>query len=176
LLEGKNVNLRIVEKEDLPLWAEWVNDPELFGEYLPLRQRSKTDLEKQYDKSPPEAKSFFIEKKDGTKVGGIIHFLVGELLEIGYALMPSERRKGYCTEAVDIMVDYLFLSKDIVRIQAHTDVRNVASQKLLEKVGFKKEGTVRKSIFIRGEWRDCYLFSILREEWKEPKILAKTTS
>lgn len=176
MLEGKNVNLRIVEKEDLPLWAEWVNDPELFGEYLPLRQRSKTDLEKQYDKSPPEAKSFFIEKKDGTKVGGIIHFLVGELLEIGYALMPSERRKGYCTEAVDIMVDYLFLSKDIVRIQAHTDVRNVASQKLLEKVGFKKEGTVRKSIFIRGEWRDCYLFSILREEWKEPKILAKTTS
>ena len=158
-----------MEKEDLPLWAEWVNNPELYGEYLPLRQRSKTDLEKQYDKSPPEAKRFFIEKKDGTKVGGIIHFPVGELLEIGYALMPSERGKGYCSEAVDVMVDYLFLSKDIVRIQAHTDVRNVASQKLLEKVGFKKEGTVRKSIFIRGEWRDCYLFSILRKNGKNQK-------
>ena len=72
------------------------------------------------------------------------------------------------------MVDYLFLSKEIVRIQAHTDVRNVASQKVLEKAGFKKEGTVRKFSFIRGEWRDGLLYSLLREEWKEPKILTKT--
>jgi len=176
MLKGKNVSLRIVEKEDLPLWTEWANDPKLLGEYLRLRQSSKTDLEKQYDKSPPEAKSFFIEKKDGTKVGGILHFLVGELMEIGYALIPSERGKGYCTEAAMIIVDYLFLSRDIVRIQAHTDVRNVASQKVLEKAGFKREGVIRKSMFIRGEWRNTYLFSILREEWKEPKILTKPSS
>jgi RimJ/RimL family protein N-acetyltransferase len=44
----------------------------------------------------------------------------------------------------------------------------------LEKVGFKKEGTLRKNFFVRGEWRDAYLYSILREEWKEPKILTKT--
>jgi len=50
----------------------------------------------------------------------------------------------------------------------------VASQKILKKAGFKKEGTIRKNDFIRGEWRDRYLFSILREEWKEPKILTKT--
>jgi RimJ/RimL family protein N-acetyltransferase len=72
-----------------------------------------------------------------------------------------------------MMVDYLFLSKDVVRVQAHTDVRNVASQRVLEKIGFKKEGVVRKSSFVRGEWRDSCLFSILREEWKEPKILTK---
>jgi len=72
------------------------------------------------------------------------------------------------------MVDYLFLSKDIVRIQAHTDLRNVASQKVLEKVGFRKEGIIRRSIFIRGEWRDACLYSILIEEWKGPRILIKT--
>jgi ribosomal-protein-alanine N-acetyltransferase len=72
------------------------------------------------------------------------------------------------------MVDYLFLSKDIVRVQARTDVRNEGSQKVLGKAGFKKEGLVRKSLFARGEWRDFYLYSILREEWKEPKILTKT--
>jgi RimJ/RimL family protein N-acetyltransferase len=71
------------------------------------------------------------------------------------------------------MVDYLFLSKEIVRIQAQTDVGNTASQKVLEKAGFKKEGIVRKLIFVRGEWRDFCLYSILREEWKEPKILTK---
>ena len=87
---------------------------------------------------------------------------------------PSERGKGNGTEAVEIMVDYLFLSKDIMRVQACTDTRNLASQKVLEKAGFKKEGTMRKYFFLRGELRDVYVYSILREEWKEPKILTKT--
>jgi len=140
---------------------------------------SKADLEKEYDKGSLEQKGFIIEKKDGGKVGYIFHFTVvhpaGKLLEIGYFLVPSERGKGYCTEAVKIMVDYLFLSKDIVRVQARTDSRNVPSQKVLEKVGFKKEGTMRKCFFIRGEWVDGLLYSILREEWKEPKILTTTS-
>jgi len=174
VLEGKSVNLRVVEKEDLFQNAELINNPDYFGEYNPLVQMSKADLEKQYEKLGPEEKRFLIERKDGKRIGGISHFPAGENLEIGYVLNPSERGKGYGTEAVKIMVDYLFLSKDIVRVQAHADVRNVASQKVLEKAGFRKEGTVRKFKFIRGEWRDGYLYSILREEWKEPKILTKT--
>ena len=175
MLEGKNVNLRVMEKEDLPLYAEWLNNPEFMGECNPLQQKSRTEIEKEYDNLPSEQKTFIIEKKDGSKIGYIGHYpeAEGKLFEIGFALTPSERRKGYCTEAVNIMVDYLFLSKNIVRIQAHTDPRNVASHKVLEKAGFKKEGTIRKSFFIRGEWRNTLLYSILREEWKEPKILTK---
>jgi ribosomal-protein-alanine N-acetyltransferase len=74
------------------------------------------------------------------------------------------------------MVDYLFLSKDIPRIQALSDVRNKASQRILERAGFKMEGTIRKCYFVRGELRDSYQYSILREEWEEPKILTKTKS
>ena len=166
-----------MEKEDLPLFAEWLNKPEFIGEYNPLRQISRTEIEKDYDKRSLEQTGFIIEKKDGSKIGYMWHFIAGhpalKLLEIGYFLVPSERGKGYCTEAVNIMVDYLFLSKDMIRIQACTELRNIASQKVLEKVGFKKEGTIRKSIFNRGEWKDAYLYSILREEWKEPKILTK---
>lgn len=123
---------------------------------------------------------FIIEKKDGSKIGYTFQFTVvhpaGNLLEIGYFLVPNERGKGCCTEAIRIMVDYLFLSKDIVRVQARTDPRNVPSQKVLEKEGFKKEGIMRKCFFIRGEWVNGFLYSILREEWKEPKILTKTVS
>ncbi len=57
----------------------------------------------------------------------MFHFLRADLLEIGYALIPSERRKGYGAEAVKIIVDHLFLSKDNMRIQAITDVENTAS-------------------------------------------------
>jgi len=139
LLEGKVVNLRIEEKEDMRLVAEWVNNPDYFGEYIPLMQQSRTELEKGYETMPPEVRWFIIEKKDGSKIGSIGHFPVGKLFEMGYAIIPSERGKGCCTEAVKIMVDYLFLSKDIGRIQAHTDIRNVASQKVLEKVDLRRK-------------------------------------
>ncbi len=176
MLQGKNVNLRIVEKEDLPLLLEWFNNPEIAGRYEPLDpQQSKKEFEERYDKLGPDEKAFFIEKKDGSKIGSIGHFLKDHSIEIGYSVLPNERGRGYCTEAVQIMVDYLFLSRDIVRVQAHTHTENKASRRVLEKSGFKKEGIVRKDTFTRGEWRDSCIYSILREEWKEPRILTKTT-
>ena len=165
-----------MEKEDLPLFAEWANKPEVWGEYNPMLQMSKTEAEKMFE-TPHEMKSFIIEKKDGNKIGFIAHFYVlhpaKRQLEIGYSLVPSERGKGYCSEATQLMVDYLFLSKETPYIQAVTHVKNAASQRVLEKVGFKKEGIMRKRSYIRGEWTDLVIFSILREEWKEPKILTR---
>ena len=181
LLEGKSVKLRVVEKEDLPLITEWMNNPEFWGRFFSPIQRTRTEMEKAFERNlvdPMEYRQFFVEKKDGTKIGGISHFNVltpvGKIMEMGYALIPNERGKGYCTEAAKIMVDYLFLSKDIPCIQATADVENTASQKVLEKTGFKREGTMRRRFFDNGEWRDIELFSILREEWKEPKTLTRT--
>jgi RimJ/RimL family protein N-acetyltransferase len=169
-----NVNLRVVEREDLPLLTEWLNNPEFAGEFMWWPQKSRTEQEKEYDNLPPDTKQFFIEKRDGTKIGRIGHFMFGNLLEIYYYLVPSERGKGFGTEAIMIMVDYLFLSRGLMRVQATADVNNFASQRVLEKAGFKKEGVIRKSGFTRGKWTDDCLYSILREEWKEPKILTKT--
>jgi len=177
VLEGKKVNLKIAEKEDLPLLQEWWNNLEFSGIYTPIdEQRSKADIEKQYEKLGSEKAWFLILKKDGTKIGfssmgkGVFGW------QIGYVLIPSERGKGYCTEAVQIAVDYLFLSKDIVRIQAGTFTGNIASQRVLEKAGFQREGTIRKGMLAWGKWADLYLYSILRENWKEPKILTTRKS
>jgi RimJ/RimL family protein N-acetyltransferase len=174
LLEGKTVNLRVVEKEHLSLLLEWFNDPQITGPFEPLDpQRSKKEFEDRYEKLGPDQKSFLIEKKDGSKIGSIGHYPRGSMLEIGYSIIPDERGKGYCTEAVQIMVDYLFLSRNVVRVQAHTSIRNKASQRVLEKSGFQKEGTFRKEYFVRGEWVDSCVYGILREEWKEPRILTR---
>ncbi len=154
--------------------TEWLNNPEFAGEFMWWPQKSRTEQGKEYDNLPPDAKQFFIEKKDGTKIGRIGHFMFGSLLEICYYLVPSERGKGFGTEAIMIMVDYLFLSGGLMRVQATADVNNFASQRVLEKAGFKKEGVIRKSGFTRGKWTDDCLYSILREEWKELKILTKT--
>ena len=172
MLGGKLVNLRIMEKEDLPVLKEWDNEIGIMGEYEPIIQETKADLERQFDKTT-EGQWFFIEKKDGTKIGLIAHF-VGHGTVMGYAILPDERGKGYGGEAIEIIVDYLFLTKNIVRIQAETHPQNVASKSVLEKAGFQKEGIIRKSFFSRGVWRDTAMFSILREEWKEPRILTRT--
>ena len=172
MLEGKTVNLRIMEREDLPVLQEWDNNPEFMGEYEELRQETKTELEKTYD-NLKDAQWFFVQKKDGTKIGYIAHFLAAGETELGYFIVPSERGKGYVSEAIEIMVDYRFLSRDLVRVQAKADPENTASWKALEKAGFKKEGVLRKTFYCRGKWRDDCLYSVLREEWKEPKILTK---
>jgi RimJ/RimL family protein N-acetyltransferase len=126
-------------------------------------------------KRAPEKQWFLILKKDGSKIGFLGMRMGGFGWAIGYVMIPSERGKGYCTEAAQLAVDYLFMSKDIARIQAGTFTDNVASQKVLEKAGFQREGRIRKGMCAWGNWVDLYLYGILREEWKEPKILTKNT-
>jgi RimJ/RimL family protein N-acetyltransferase len=174
------VNLRIMEKEDLPLIVDWFNNPDFLGEfwdYFPL-QRSTVEIEKVLEGNLFEQKYFMIEKKDGSKIGYVSHFCtlhpLGKLLEIGYVIAPNQRRKGYCTEAVRLILDYLFLSRSVERIQASTHADNRASQRVLEKTGFKKEGIMRRALFNKGDWKDGVLYSILREEWKRTEDTTRT--
>lgn len=162
-----------MEKADLPLVVKWANDPSFGGEFEPLEQVTLGEIERWLEQLPTGEKWFMIEKKDGTKIGHVMHKPVNRHYTIGYRVLSVERNKGYCTEAVQILIDYLFLSANVVRVQAETNPANRASQRVLEKTGFKKEGVIRKSVFIRGEWHDGVMYSILREEWKAPRILKK---
>jgi RimJ/RimL family protein N-acetyltransferase len=182
LLEGKTVNLRVMERDDVDFMVQCRNDIDFWGEYVPMgEQISKSEWMRYFD-SPSnfsiltEWKTFIVQKKDGTKIGIMNHRLnlPYKWMEVSYFFSPNARGKGYGTEAVHLMVDYLFLSKELARIHALVDVANKPSQRILEKVGFQREGTMRKCVYNRGELRDYYLYSILREEWGEPKILTRT--
>jgi RimJ/RimL family protein N-acetyltransferase len=175
VLEGKTVNLQVVEKEDLNTIKQWVNDLDFIGNYEPIIQETRGELETQYNRTLNNGgKWFFIIKNDGTEIGYVAHYLAQKRHEIGYGIIPNERNKGYCTEAAMLLIDYLFLSKDIVRVQALTDSQNKASQKVLTKLGFTEEGIIRKATFEQGTWRDTKLYSILREEWKTPKLIKES--
>jgi RimJ/RimL family protein N-acetyltransferase len=167
-----------MEKTDIDFFLENFNNPASWGKIDFVTQVSKEEMIREFDNPTPlqavvKRKRFIIEKKDGTKIGWISHRLAQPdgWTEIGYLIIPKERRKDCGTEAIQLMVDYLFLAKDIVRVQAGTHFKNRPSQKTLEKVGFRREGIIRKAYFIHGDWADHYMYSILREEWKEPKIL-----
>jgi len=167
MLKGESIDLKLVERDELPILYKWFNDPGFTGRFEPVEQTTKTGLEKQYDELK-DANWFFINLKDGSPIGFIANFKRLDWQVIGYYLVDEERGKGYGSEAVKMIVDYVFMLQKVVRIQAETHPDNIASQRVLLKNGFKKEGVIRKSFFSRGVWRDTVLFSIIRDEWGGP--------
>lgn len=85
-------------------------------------------------------------------------------VEIGCDLLPEYWGKGYMSEALSKALDFAFREMKVNRISAHVHVKNTRSMKLLEKLGFKKEGILREEYFFRGKYHDHYLYSLLRSD------------
>ncbi|XP_074319109.1 uncharacterized protein LOC141656076 [Silene latifolia] len=85
--------------------------------------------------------------------------------EVGYVLGSQYWGKGIATWAVKTLVSTTFEERpELERIEAFVDVENVGSMKVLEKVGFAREGVLRKYFIIKGRVRDFVLFSFLRTD------------
>ena len=83
---------------------------------------------------------------------------------LGIGLMPRARGHGYGTQAHRLIVSYLFAHTTVQRIEAATEVGNIAEQKALERAGFTREGVLRQIRWRGGAWRDEVLYSILRTD------------
>jgi RimJ/RimL family protein N-acetyltransferase len=86
----------------------------------------------------------------------------GAIYEIGIALFPEHRGHGVGTTAQRLLVQYLFDTTPAHRLEAYTEVENVAEQRALEKVGFEREGVLRGIVFRAGKWRDSMVYALLR--------------
>ena len=86
-------------------------------------------------------------------------------VEVGITLTRAYQGQGYATEAVKGVLDWLFVSLGKHRIYARVDPRNEASIALLERVGMRKEGHLRESVWAKGEWADDVIYAILEKEW-----------
>lgn len=91
------------------------------------------------------------------------HFRNGE---IGYAIHPDYWGQGYATEVARLLLEFGFASLGLHRIGGTCDPRNIASARVLEKVGMQYEGRLRETLLIRDGWRDSSLYSILEHEWR----------
>jgi RimJ/RimL family protein N-acetyltransferase len=85
-------------------------------------------------------------------------------LNIGISLFPAHRGQGHGTTAQRQLAEYLFATRLIERLEAGTDVDNVAEQRALERAGFTREGVLRHAQFRQGEWRDVIIYSRLRND------------
>ncbi|MGM0844677.1 MAG: GNAT family N-acetyltransferase [Bacillota bacterium] len=91
--------------------------------------------------------------------------------EIGFEIHPDYWRSGFTSEAADAVIRFAFEELQLYRLGAITFLENKASFKLLEKLGFVKEGILRGYIYQNGEFNDTNIYSILRHEWEAAKAL-----
>jgi RimJ/RimL family protein N-acetyltransferase len=87
------------------------------------------------------------------------------LAEIGYTIAPEHQSRGYATEAVRTLLGYLFGQRGKHRVSASCDPRNIASARVLERVGMRREGHLRESTWAKGEWTDDLIYALLGREW-----------
>ncbi len=108
---------------------------------------------------------------DDKVVGSIGIFRQGNIhsqtAELGYYIAEEYWGKGIMTEAVKQICAYVFAKSDIIRIYAEPFAYNIASCRVLEKVGFQYEGTLRSNAVKNGRVIDMEMYSLLKAEIKE---------
>ena len=171
------VRLRPIEESDLDDLARLGTDPEASGEFEWMGFRDPRTWRRRWEEDgwiSDESTWLAITTADGTFAGIVSWRERSEgsnrqaCFEIGAALFPAHRGRGLGTAAQQMMVEHLWATTQVHRLQAHTEAGNVAEQRALEKVGFEREGLLREPLFRRGRWRDVLLYGLLRPESADP--------
>jgi diamine N-acetyltransferase len=176
IIYGDRIRLRAPERDDIPWFATWFNDPEvtltLFS-HLPI---SKDEEEKWFDdmlKSPPEQHPLTIEvkQKDGWKVIGNTAFgdidWISRSAEVGIVIGEKDYwNQGYGSEAMQLMLKHGFETLNLHRIWLRVYDFNTRAIKAYEKSGFVHEGRKREELYIKGKYHDVLVMGILENEWK----------
>lgn len=89
---------------------------------------------------------------------------------LGYCFSDSAWGHGYATEAAHAVLRWAFDTLDLNRVQAEADTRNAASARVLEKVGFEREGTLREDCVVNGVVSDSWVYGLLRRQWQPSSV------
>lgn len=169
------VRLRPVRQSDLPELMRTFTDPTVAGEFewFGFRVASGRELERRWGDDGllgGDSSTLAVGLEDGSCAGDVNWRPVGApgKLEIGIFLFPEYRGRGIGTEAQRQLVDYLFSTTPVHRLQAGTEAGNVAEQRALERVGFRREGVARGLYFRGGSWRDSVMYGLLRDDPRVP--------
>jgi [ribosomal protein S5]-alanine N-acetyltransferase len=94
------------------------------------------------------------------------HSLANRRAEIGYVLNRAYWGKGLMTEALRALISHAFGALELHRLEADTDPANAGSLRLLERLGFRREGLFRERWLVYGQWQDSVMLGLLRTDWE----------
>jgi RimJ/RimL family protein N-acetyltransferase len=163
------LRLRPVRRADLDTLERWWGDPEAQGSHNWFGFSPDGQLRRRPRPARQDRGNLLVELPDGNLAGDVSYYAVyhgpnpgSRAFNIGIALLPAHRGQGHGSEAQRQLAAYLFAHTRVERLEASTDVGNLAEQRALERAGFTREGTLRSAQFRDGEFRDLVLYSRLR--------------
>jgi ribosomal-protein-alanine N-acetyltransferase len=159
-------------EKDLDVLVPLFGDASLQGDYLPIGLVSQSHLREEFRKHGFWSDDFkrLLMMSDQEEIIGSLWIFKPvpyfDALEIGYILLGRELwGKGLMTEAARLVVDYVFSTERVNRLEIRCDVENRASARIAEKLGFTHEGVARQATLSRGTHHDMHQFALLRSEW-----------
>lgn len=179
MIYGDQIRLRAIEKEDLPDFVRWLNDPEVrqgLNLYLPLSAADEEDWFQQQRKLDPEERALAIEVQ--TEPDSEWHFIGNcGLLNLSWRDRSAEIgihigdktfwNRGYGTKAVKLLLRHGFQTLNLHRLWLRVFDSNQRAIRVYHKAGFVPEGTFRQAHYQDGQYQDVQIMSVLHGEWKE---------
>lgn len=171
MLNGETIGLRTVLASDVDELYRIGVEIDNRGDFYPRHVQSEPAFRRRFTETgfwtADEGQLLIVDAAD-RRIGHVSYEkLTGDVqdFELGYRLYDAnDRGKGYTTEAVALLVRYLFENGHMnrMRLTIHTD--NVASRRVAEKCGFTLEATARQGWYSRGRWHDVVVYTLIRDD------------
>lgn len=176
-LEGPRIRLRGFREDDLQDFYEVHSDP-LVNRYWSFPAWTEVSQARDYFASAIGGRDagrmlcWAIAEREGDRlIGSTTLFAINReqgRAEIGYALRASHWGHGYAQEALRMVLGHAFGTLGLRRIEADIDPRNAGSCRLVERMGFIREGLLRDRWCVAGETSDSAIYGLLADEWDAP--------
>jgi len=176
MIYGDGVRLRAIEREDIPTFVRWFNDPEVKDFILMHRPMSLADEERWFE-SLADRKDEFIFAVEAliderwVHIGNVgLHDVDWKNSHAMFGIALGEKHywgQGYGTQATKTMLRYAFQELNLHRVELEVFAYNPRAIRCYEKAGFRHEGTRRQSHFHNGHYHDSHRMGILREEFEQ---------
>jgi len=177
LIYGERIRLRAPEREDLPKFVDWLNDPEVREGISIVLPFSQAEEEIWFDEmikrpAPEHPMAIEIREADGWTMVGTCGFHEiywrNRSAEVGILIGDKTRwNLGYGTEVMRLLLNHGFQTLNLNRISLQVFENNPRAIRTYKKVGFRREGVKRQAMYLSGQYHDIILMSVLRSEWKE---------
>ncbi len=173
MIYGDRVRLRAIEREDIPTFVRWFNDPEV-RQYLLMYEPMSKMKEEQWIESLARSDDFLFAIEAGVgeqwiHIGNVdLHHIDWKNRAAGLGIALGEKDywgQGYGTDATRTMVGFAFRTLNLHRVELEVFDFNPRAIRCYEKAGFQREGTRRQSHFYDGRYCDAHIMSILQNEF-----------
>lgn len=160
--------IRPMNADDVPALKEWMPDASIYTYWGKGPGRAEKDPALLFEKQEKPTKSFHLgieEKSSGKVIGDLYVYLIenDRMASVAIRLSANCQGKGYGTEALKAITKFCFENTELQRLWTEVDVRNISSQKMLEKCGYTREGLIRQGKMV-NTWCDYYIYGMLASD------------